>query len=185
MTDVSCTGERELRMTTELFRRIGDKWSMVVVSQLQDGPVRFTALQERIEGISHRLLGATLKSLERDGVVTRTAYAEIPPRVEYELSDLGRSLLEPVVALAAWAEEHAAEVEEHRSAYDARVGARRPAAPRTPVPAVAQTPTRIRPSESVGPRILVLDRGRLLEAGTHEELVSGGGVYASLWRAGS
>jgi DNA-binding HxlR family transcriptional regulator len=77
-------------------------------------------LLQRIDGISHRLLAKTLKSLERDGLVTRVAYPEVPPRAEYALSPLGESLLEPVVALADWAERHRAEVDVHRASYDAR-----------------------------------------------------------------
>ena len=116
-----CATSADARVTRELFRLVGDKWSLVVVSQLGAGPVRFTTLLGRIEGISHRLLGATLKSLERDGLVIRVAYAEIPPRVEYELSALGRSLAEPVVALADWAERHREQIEASRARYNARL----------------------------------------------------------------
>ncbi|EIV92799.1 helix-turn-helix domain-containing protein, partial [Frankia sp. QA3] len=115
-----CATERDAQSVRELFRRVGDKWSLNVVVELSPGPVRFMVLLQRIDGISHRLLAKTLKSLERDGLVTRVAYPEVPPRVEYALSPLGESLLEPVVALAGWAERHRAEVDVHRASYDAR-----------------------------------------------------------------
>lgn len=115
-----CAAERDVQSVRDLFRRIGDKWSLNVVTELSHGPVRFMVLLQRVDGISHRLLTKTLKGLERDGLVIRVAYPEVPPRVEYTLSPLGESLLAPVVALADWAERHRTEVDAHRTRYDAR-----------------------------------------------------------------
>ncbi|MFF2272102.1 winged helix-turn-helix transcriptional regulator [Agromyces sp. NPDC058136] len=104
----------------EILARVGDKWSMLVIGVLHDGPLRFTELQRKIDGISHRMLTQTLRSLERDGLVTRTSYPEIPPRVEYAATPLGRSLSEPVIELARWAFAHRADILEAREAFDER-----------------------------------------------------------------
>lgn len=87
----------------EVLDRIGDKWTVLVVSTLADGALRYSDLQASIPGISQRMLTVTLKALEADGLLTRTAFPEVPPRVEYELTHLGRSLLDAVMALAGWA----------------------------------------------------------------------------------
>jgi DNA-binding HxlR family transcriptional regulator len=105
----------------EILERIGDKWSLQVIFQLSQGPQRFTRLKRGIEGISQRMLTVTLRGLERDGIVSRTMYPVIPPRVEYELTPLGRSLSDAVGALVAWADAHLAEVDLARAAYDARM----------------------------------------------------------------
>ncbi|GAA4254412.1 winged helix-turn-helix transcriptional regulator [Dactylosporangium darangshiense] len=89
-----------------LLSTIGDKWTLAVVAALVDERRRFTDLQRRVDGISHRLLTKTLRDLERDGLVTRSVHAEVPPRVEYALTPLGRTLLGPVEGLARWVEEH-------------------------------------------------------------------------------
>ncbi|WP_350348127.1 helix-turn-helix domain-containing protein [Agromyces sp. G08B096] len=115
---VCTTANPESRVIREVLARVGDKWSLLVIGALHDGPLRFTELQKRIDGISHRMLTQTLRSLERDGLVSRTAYAEIPPRVEYAATDLGRSLSEPVLALVRWAGEHGEEIERAREAFD-------------------------------------------------------------------
>src|SRR5947209_2280308 len=86
----------------ETLSRVGDKWSLLIISILSDAPVRFNELRRRIDGISQRMLTRTLRELERDGLVTRTVTPTTPPSVEYALNDLGRSLLEPVKALVAW-----------------------------------------------------------------------------------
>lgn len=86
-----------------LLDRIGDRWTVLIVVALDPGPQRFGALAARVGGISQKMLTQTLRSLERDGFVTRTAYPEIPPRVEYALTPLGRSLLKPLRALEEWA----------------------------------------------------------------------------------
>ncbi|WP_308736992.1 helix-turn-helix domain-containing protein [Microbacterium sp. MYb62] len=102
----------------ELLARVGDKWSMLVIGVLHDGPLRFTQLQRTIDGISHRMLTQTLRSLERDGLVTRTSYPEIPPRVEYAATPLGRSLSEPVIGLVQWAADHHTQIRDARDAFD-------------------------------------------------------------------
>lgn len=104
----------------EVLNRVGDKWSVLVVSMLGDGPKRFGELRRATEGISQRMLTLTLRGLERDGLVTRTVEASIPPKVEYELTDLGKTLLVPVNALAQWAVEHRMRIHEAQQKYDAR-----------------------------------------------------------------
>lgn len=90
----------------EVLDRIGDKWTVLIISTLGTEPLRYSELQASIPGISQRMLTVTLKALERDGLLTRTAYAEVPPRVEYDLTPLGRSLLDAVMTLAGWAASH-------------------------------------------------------------------------------
>jgi DNA-binding HxlR family transcriptional regulator len=103
-----------------LLDRIGDTWSVLTVALLADGPLRYTELAHRITGISPKMLTQTLRALERDGLVTRTVYPVVPPRVDYALTTLGRNLLGLVDALQEWAEKHIIEVLESRDAYDAR-----------------------------------------------------------------
>ena len=98
--------------------RIGDRWTVLIVVALSEGPVRFSQLRSRIEGITPKVLTQTLRALERDGLVTRTVFAEVPPRVEYELTDLGRDLRAPIDAIRIWAEEHAARIVENRERHD-------------------------------------------------------------------
>ncbi len=102
-----------------LLDRIGDRWTVLIVVALDPGPQRFSALAARVGGISQKMLTQTLRSLERDGFVTRTVYPEIPPRVEYELTPLGRSLLGPLRALEEWAVENMSEVVDHQQEYQA------------------------------------------------------------------
>lgn len=102
----------------ELLTRVGDKWSVLVVATLRDGPQRFSELRRGIEGISQRMLTLTLRGLERDGLVTRTVTPSIPPRVDYELTRLGRTLLEPVGALYEWATAHRPAIEAARERFD-------------------------------------------------------------------
>ncbi|NYD85759.1 winged helix-turn-helix transcriptional regulator [Cellulomonas oligotrophica] len=101
----------------EVLDRIGDKWTVLVVTTLSDEPLRYSDLQASVPGISQRMLTVTLKALERDGLLTRTAFAEVPPRVVYELTDLGRSLADAVMALAAWAATHHEQVAASRAAH--------------------------------------------------------------------
>lgn len=102
----------------EVLDRIGDKWTVLVISTLGSGPLRYSDLQASVPGISQRMLTVTVKELERDGLVTRTAYAEVPPRVVYELTDLGRSLMDAVRSLAAWAAGNHAAVAAHRAQHE-------------------------------------------------------------------
>jgi DNA-binding HxlR family transcriptional regulator len=99
--------------------RIANKWTAMVVIALADRRLRFGELRTVVDGISGKVLTDTLRDLERDGLVARRAYAEVPPRVEYELTALGRTLHEPLLALSRWAEEHIAEVLVARETYDA------------------------------------------------------------------
>jgi len=116
-TDVSAERCPAIR---EVLSRVGDKWSVLIVTVLGDGRKRFSELRRRIEGISQRMLTLTLKDLERDGLVTRTVHATMPPRVEYDLTPLGRTLLEPIMALALWAGENRPAIQQARDVYDAR-----------------------------------------------------------------
>lgn len=102
----------------DILNRIGDKWSVMVVGFLTRKTMRFNELRHAIGGISQRMLTLTLRNLERDGLVTRTVYPEIPPRVEYALTDLGRTLTEPLDALWNWAERHQDAVKQARQVYD-------------------------------------------------------------------
>jgi DNA-binding HxlR family transcriptional regulator len=105
----------------DILSRVGDKWSMLVVSLLEHGPRRYGRLASDIPGISQRMLTVTLQRLERDGLVTRTSYPEIPPRVEYALSPLGESVREPIGALAQWAYSHRDEFVSSRDRYDSKL----------------------------------------------------------------
>ncbi|MCD2443677.1 helix-turn-helix transcriptional regulator [Agromyces sp. SYSU K20354] len=102
----------------DVLSRVGDKWSLLVIGLLGDRSLRFTELHRRIDGISHRMLTQTLRNLERDGLVSRTSYAEIPPRVEYAATPLGRSLAVPVLELVGWASAHHEQITAARDAYD-------------------------------------------------------------------
>ena len=105
----------------EMLARVGDKWSVYVIHVLGDaGTLRFNALRNRVNGISQRMLTVTLRGMERDGLVTRTIYPEVPPRVEYALTDLDATLRRLVRGLVEWSEAHLTEVDAARAAYDAR-----------------------------------------------------------------
>jgi DNA-binding HxlR family transcriptional regulator len=110
----------DCRAMSEVLQRIGDKWSILVVSRLGKGPLRFSELRNFVGGISQKMLTTTLRSLERDGFVTRTAFATIPPRVDYELTDLGRELLVPVDALSEWTRKNLARIDMARAEFDRR-----------------------------------------------------------------
>lgn len=103
----------------DVLERVGDKWSVLVVLVLRDGAVRFSQLLREVDGISRRMLTRTLRLLERDGLVLRTVHATAPPSVEYELTELGRSLIGPLEALSAWATEHRARILQARTRFDA------------------------------------------------------------------
>jgi DNA-binding HxlR family transcriptional regulator len=108
----------------EVLGRIGDKWSLYVISLLGEDTRRFTDLKRGVAGISQRMLTVTLRGLERDGIVTRTVYPVMPPRVDYALTPMGRTLLDTVGTLVTWAEEHVAEIDGARAAYDRDVRSR-------------------------------------------------------------
>lgn len=106
-------------LVREMLTRIGDKWSISAIVVLAEGTHRFTELQDRIPGISHRVLTVVLRSLEADGLVARQDFGGVPRRVEYQLTSLGVSLLSPMLGLMAWADEHRDEIESSRSAASA------------------------------------------------------------------
>ncbi|MBR1219919.1 helix-turn-helix transcriptional regulator [Bradyrhizobium sp. U87765 SZCCT0131] len=110
----------DCRAVGSVLARVGDKWSVLVIMLLQGGPRRFNELKRMINGVSQRMLTLTLRGLERDGLVTRTMYPTIPPRVDYALTDLGRSLAEPVKALGNWAFANMTDIEQARRAFDTR-----------------------------------------------------------------
>lgn len=102
----------------DVFRRMGDRWSLLLVAVLGQRPYRYNELHRSIEGISQRMLTRTLRGLEVDGLVRREVFPTVPPSVEYSLTPLGRTLLEPVSALADWAVRHEAEINASRSRYE-------------------------------------------------------------------
>lgn len=104
----------------QLLDRIGDKWTVLVIGTLAGGPQRYGQVARAVEGVSQKMLTQTLRHLERDGLVTRTVHAEVPVRVDYELTDLGRDLIGPLGVLHRWARDHIEEIVAARSAYDAR-----------------------------------------------------------------
>jgi len=104
---------------SQVLARIGDKWSVLVIMMLSRGTRRFSDLKREIGGISQRMLTICLRGLERDGLIKRTVYPVVPPKVEYELTALGRSLCEPVMALGTWALTHIAEIDAARTVFDA------------------------------------------------------------------
>ena len=108
----------DCRAVSEVLSRVGDKWTVLVVSTLGDGPKRFNELRKALGSISQRMLTLTLRGLERDGLVTRTVFPTIPPRVDYELTDLGRSLLDPVSELSLWARRHRVAIQAARQRFD-------------------------------------------------------------------
>ena len=109
----------DCRAVSEVLSRVGDKWTVLVVSTLGDGPKRFNELRRALGSISQRMLTLTVRALERDGLVTRTVFPTNPPRVDYELTALGRSLLEPVSALGTWARHNRPAIQQARQRFDA------------------------------------------------------------------
>lgn len=101
-----------------VFQRIGDKWASLVIQVLADGPVRFSELRSMVSVVTPKVLTQTLRTLERDGLVTRKIFAQVPPRVDYELTELGHSLLEPLTLLRRWAEDNVPTILDARDAYD-------------------------------------------------------------------
>jgi DNA-binding HxlR family transcriptional regulator len=109
----------ECRQVSEVLQRIGDKWTVLVVGELGGGAKRFNEIRRSLGSISQRMLTLTLRGLERDGLVTRTVFPTVPPRVDYELTKLGRSLLEPVNGLGLWARQNQPAIQQARERFDA------------------------------------------------------------------
>ncbi|APU14311.1 MULTISPECIES: winged helix-turn-helix transcriptional regulator [Actinoalloteichus] len=110
--------EEVCRQVLSILGRVGDKWSVLVIGALAEGTLRFGELHRTVTGISQRMLTLTLRQLERDGLLTRTVYASVPPRVDYALTGLGETLLDAVIGLSDWARDHRVEINENRSRYD-------------------------------------------------------------------
>jgi DNA-binding HxlR family transcriptional regulator len=113
----------DCRAVSAVLQRVGDKWTILVVQRLGGGPRRFNELRNEVGGISQKMLTTTLRGLERDGFVTRTVFPTIPPRVDYELTDLGRELLVPVHALGEWARTNIGRINAAREKFDGNVAA--------------------------------------------------------------
>ncbi|GAA4572697.1 winged helix-turn-helix transcriptional regulator [Planotetraspora kaengkrachanensis] len=111
-------GDDDADFIREVLDLVGDKWSVLIIGTLADGPARYSELAAAIPGVSQRMLTLTLKHLQRYGLLARTAYPEVPPRVEYRLTVLGRSLLSTVLALAEWSADNHAEVRRNQEAFD-------------------------------------------------------------------
>jgi DNA-binding HxlR family transcriptional regulator len=109
----------------QILDRIADKWSLLVIALLDRRSLRFSELRKAIDGISQRMLTVTLRQLERDGLVRRKAYPVVPPRVDYELTDMGCTLHETIKALVTWTEEHQSAIVEARAEYDIRIARER------------------------------------------------------------
>ena len=123
VTDIASAAVRKVEPACEardVLVRVGDKWSVLVIVLLGDRGRRFTELLRAIDGISQRMLTVTLRGLERDGLVTRTVHAVVPPRVDYALTPLGRTLLATLTELGLWAERHAKDIQGSRASYDKR-----------------------------------------------------------------
>src|SRR4030088_2407871 len=111
--------DSDCRGVASVLARVGDKWSVFVIMLLGGGPRRFNEIKRMVGGISQRMLTLTLRDLERDGLVTRTVYPTIPPRVEYQLTRLGRTLRDPLIAVADWVRKHRPAMVEARKMFDA------------------------------------------------------------------
>ncbi|MEV1168332.1 helix-turn-helix domain-containing protein [Nonomuraea sp. NPDC049784] len=118
--DVRQWDTREDCEVRQILDRIADKWSLLVIALLDCQTLRFTQLRREIDGVSQRMLSVTLRQLERDGLVSRTVHPVVPPRVDYALTPLGRTLHQTIKALVTWTEEHQQEIATARAAYDAR-----------------------------------------------------------------
>jgi len=115
----AAVGETSACRAREVLQRVGDKWSVLAIDLLGQGTMRFTELHRAIDGITARMLTVTLRGLERDGIVTRTIHPVIPPRVEYALTPMGRTLLDTIGQLVTWTDSHLPEIQAARAAYDA------------------------------------------------------------------
>lgn len=125
-TRVSDIESQDCRAVGAILGRIGDKWSVLIIQRLGEGPRRFNEIKRIISGISQRMLTLTLRNLERDGLVSRKVTPTVPPRVDYALTDLGRDLLIPVSALGQWAIQHTPCIEAARARFDASDAAETP-----------------------------------------------------------
>src|SRR6266536_1768356 len=135
----------------EVLDRVGDKWSLYVIHLLGGGTKRFRDLRRMIEGISQRMLTVTLRGLERDGLISRTVHPTVPPRVDYALTPMGRTLLDTVCRLVEWADAHLPDIDAARAAYDRRaalLSSRGGSGPLVPAPGAR----RVAPVDPVGPR---------------------------------
>ena len=117
--EVPCLRSAGCKNVAPVLNRVGDKWSMMIVMMLAEGSMRFSELKRAIDGISQRMLTLSLRGLERDGLVSRTVTPTIPPRVDYELTELGDSLRQPVRALGEWAIEHIGCIRAAQQRFDA------------------------------------------------------------------
>lgn len=104
--------------TRQVINRVGDRWSLLVLYALEHGTLRFQELRRTVEGISQKMLTQTLRTLERDGLVERTIYASVPPKVEYQLTALGANLAQTIAAIRSWAYQHINQIEQARTTYD-------------------------------------------------------------------
>ena len=121
--ELSDRATEDCRACSSVLARVGDKWSVLIIVLLGNGPRRFNEIKRMIGGISQRMLTLTLRGLERDGLVKRTQFATIPPRVDYELTQLGRSLWDAVEPLGEWARGHVKHIARARAAFDEKVSA--------------------------------------------------------------
>lgn len=113
---------RDCQTVAPILSQVGDKWTVLIIVTLNHGPRRFNEIKRKITGISQQMLTRTLKALERDGMVIRTTFPTTPPQVQYELSDLGRSLSQPVLALGTWVRNNIVEIEAARHRYEQKNG---------------------------------------------------------------
>jgi DNA-binding HxlR family transcriptional regulator len=125
----------DCRAVSSVLARVGDKWSVLIIVLLGNGPKRFNEIKRTVGGISQRMLTLTLRALERDGLVKRTQFPTIPPRVDYELTELGQSLWEAVKPLGEWAQGHVQHITRARAAFDEKINSE-PTVPATAEPAV-------------------------------------------------
>jgi DNA-binding HxlR family transcriptional regulator len=121
--ELSDRASEDCRAVSSVLARIGDKWSVLIIVLLGDGPKRFNEIKRMVGGISQRMLTLTLRGLERDGLVKRTQFPTIPPRVDYELTQLGQSLWDAVKPLGEWAQGHVKHITKARAAFDKKVNA--------------------------------------------------------------
>ncbi|WP_205822411.1 helix-turn-helix domain-containing protein [Burkholderia sp. Ac-20349] len=115
---MACSNRKDCETTREILARIGDKWSLYIIVTLNHGSRRFNELKRDIDGISQRMLTLTLRALERDGLITRTVFPTIPPRVDYALTPLGETLLEPVRALVSWTDQNRQPIADAQRRFD-------------------------------------------------------------------